>query len=107
GRGAVLESPWLAHLRDVVARGLQRTGAAHVHEVWCEVPLDVARRRYEERASTRHPIHDDGRVDDTQWKAWAARAEPLAFGVVHKIDTTGPVDIKSLSTQIAPTLFET
>jgi hypothetical protein len=34
--GAVLESPWLAHLRPAAAAGLRRARACEVHEVWCD-----------------------------------------------------------------------
>jgi predicted kinase len=101
-RGAVLESPWLAHLRPVVAAGLERAGVAEHHEVWCEVPLPVARRRYEERAAGRHPIHVEGDDDDT-WEFWSRMAEPLALGPVHRIDTTRPVrpvDVAALAALI-------
>ncbi|MGP3967320.1 AAA family ATPase [Streptomyces sp. 6N223] len=98
--GAVLESPFLAHLRPIVAAGLERAGVreAHaVHEVWCEVPLAVARRRYEERAARRHAIHVE-----TAWEFWATVAEPLALGSpLHRVDTTRPVDVAALAAAIA------
>jgi predicted kinase len=94
--GAVLESPFLAHLRPVVVAGLARAGARTVHEVWCEVPLAVARRRYEERAASRHAIH----VVHDMWEFWARMAEPLALGPVHRVDTTRPVDIPALAALI-------
>lgn len=100
-RGAVLESPWLTPLRPVVAAGLDRAGVDVVHEVWCQVPVVVARRRYEARADGRHAIHDDGRVDDAQWQEWAAHAEPLGLGAVHRVDTSKPVDIGWLVEQFS------
>ncbi|MBO0913219.1 AAA family ATPase [Streptomyces laculatispora] len=36
--GAVLEIPWLAHMRPIVKAGLQRAGVVQVRAVWCEVP---------------------------------------------------------------------
>jgi predicted kinase len=94
--GAVLESPYLARLRPVVLAGLNRAGVDDVVEVWCDVPIDVARRRYEMRAPLRHAVHDDSRVDDEQWRAWAEQAEPLALGPVRRVDTTQPVDVAAL-----------
>ncbi|MFE0146059.1 AAA family ATPase [Nonomuraea sp. NPDC059007] len=93
--GAVLESPWLRDLRPVVVDGLRRAGVAVSQEVWCDVPADLALRRYRARAG-RHPIHLDSRVDDELWRHWVRQAEPLALGPVHRVDTTGPVDIAAL-----------
>ncbi|WP_165367870.1 AAA family ATPase [Phytoactinopolyspora endophytica] len=98
--GAVLESPLLANLRPTVAAGLKRAQVEDVHEVWCEVPLDVARRRYERRAVDRHEVHDDGRVDDEQWREWARQAQPLGLGPVHTVQTTKAVDVARLVADI-------
>ncbi|MFI6321220.1 AAA family ATPase [Nonomuraea sp. NPDC050556] len=94
GRGAVLESPWLSDLRPVVAAGLERAGVDHVHEVWCDVPVRLARERYEGRV--RHAIHLDERVDDEIWQKWVARAEPLGIGTLHRVDTSKAVDLIAL-----------
>jgi predicted kinase len=109
GRGAVLESPFLARLRDLAAVGLKRAGVAldDVHEVWCDVPLEVAMARYATRAARRHPIHFDDLDKSDRWADWATSAEPLGFGTVHRIDTTTPIPdqaIAALATQITPHL---
>ncbi|WP_165974417.1 AAA family ATPase [Nonomuraea deserti] len=95
--GAVLESPWLAPLRPVVLAGLDRAGVppAGVREVWCEVPPDVARSRYERRV--RHTIHHDAEVDDERWRQWTAAARPLALGPVYSVDTSKDVNIARLA----------
>ncbi|MER5636103.1 AAA family ATPase [Kitasatospora sp. NPDC002227] len=101
--GAVLENPWLAGTRRFVEAGLLRAGVApySVQEVWCEVPLAVARSRYEERAAARHPIHLDLAADAAgRWAGWAAEAEPLGFGAVHRVDTTRPVDLPELAQRV-------
>ncbi|MFG2694344.1 AAA family ATPase [Kitasatospora sp. NPDC048407] len=101
---AVLESPWLAHTRPIVKAGLQRAGVAEVREVWCEVPLDVARRRFAERMVERHPVHPErpgGFGGD--WEMWSRGAEPLGLGIVHRLDTTGPVDIPALAASLTAT----
>ncbi|MGW3243484.1 AAA family ATPase [Streptomyces sp. NPDC001070] len=99
--GAVLESPWLAHMRPVVATGLARAGASEVHEVWCAVPADTARRRFRERASARHPVHTEGaRFPEEEWRFWTEMAEPLGLGSVHRVDTTRPVDVEALARRI-------
>ncbi|MFG2305182.1 hypothetical protein [Actinacidiphila glaucinigra] len=100
--GAVLESPWLAHMRPVVAAGLARAGASEVHEVWCSVPPDTARRRFRERAAARHPVHTEGaRFPEEEWRFWTEMAEPLGLGSVHRVDTTRPVDVVQLALRIA------
>ncbi|MEU4098738.1 AAA family ATPase [Streptomyces sp. NPDC026673] len=99
--GAVLESPWPAHLRPVVAAGLARAGASEVHEVWCAVPPDTARRRFTERAAARHPVHTESvRFPEEEWRSWVGTAGPLALGTVHRVDTTRPVDVAALARRI-------
>ncbi|MEV4615509.1 AAA family ATPase [Kitasatospora sp. NPDC049258] len=96
--GAVLESPWLSHLRPTVAAGLHRAGVAEIREVWCEVPLDVARRRFAGRTAERHPVHPEHLGgSDGDWELWSRTAEPLGLGIVHRVDTTGPVDVPALA----------
>lgn len=99
--GAVLENPWLANTRLVVAAGLQRAGVRDVDEVWCDVPVDVARQRFTTRAPQRHAVHGDTSdgVDD-RWEDWVRMAEPLALGRVHRVDTTRVVDVRALAGRI-------
>ncbi|MFF2041050.1 AAA family ATPase [Kitasatospora sp. NPDC058170] len=102
--GAVLESPWLAGMRPVVKAGLHRAGVAEVCEVWCEVPLDVARRRFAARLAERHPVHPErpgGPGGD--WESWGRGAEPLGLGSVHRVDTTVPVDVPALAAALRAT----
>ncbi|MFE5586015.1 AAA family ATPase [Kitasatospora sp. NPDC056531] len=99
--GAVLESPWLGHVRQFAIAGLARAGVEEVQEVWCDVPLEVVRRRYAERAASRHPVHLDDRPDsDERWELWSRTAEPLGLGPVHRVDTSRPVDIVLLAKRI-------
>lgn len=94
---AVIESPWLAHLRPIVTRELERAGVLTHNEVWCEVPLGIARKRFEDRASTRHWIHaESSGSTDADWEMWSQVAEPLGLGTVHRVDTTRPVDLRRL-----------
>ncbi|MEV7011930.1 AAA family ATPase [Streptosporangium sp. NPDC051022] len=97
---AVLESPWLAPLRPVVAAGLHRAGVkvADVREVWCEVPVQVARDRFTARLADRHTVHAESNgTSDGAWRRWAQDAEPLALGTVHRVNTTRPVDVTALA----------
>jgi predicted kinase len=101
--GAVLESPWLAHIRHLALAGLSRAGVAAetTHEVWCDVPVDVARARYLERAADRHPIHRDTIVDTNErFALWAPYAKPIGVGTVHRVDTSTPVDVAALAQRI-------
>lgn len=94
---AVIESPWLAHLRPIVARELERAGVLTNDEVWCEVPLETARKRFEDRAAVRHWIHaESSGSTDADWAMWSQVAEPLGLGRVHQVDTTRPVDLRRL-----------
>lgn len=89
--GAVVESWWPTSARALVEAGLRRAGAAPAAtaEVWCDVPPQLARRRYAERIAGRASVHggteglalwDGGAVDD---------AQPLGLGAVVRFDT-GP-----------------
>ncbi|WP_237104540.1 ATP-binding protein [Nonomuraea sp. MG754425] len=98
GRGAVMESPWLAPLRPVVLAGLARAGVEpgrRVREVWCEATPELARHRYERR--TRHPIHLDDEVGDERWREWTAGARPLGLGPVFRVSTAETIDISGLA----------
>ncbi|MGS2646504.1 AAA family ATPase [Streptosporangium sp. LJ11] len=101
---AVLESPWLAHLRPAVVDGLRRAEVTVVHEVWCDVPVEVARARFAARAAGRHAVHvGSGGSFDEEWRFWERVAEPLGLGVVHRVDTTKPVDVPALAVRITST----
>lgn len=102
-RGAVLESPLMSYLRPVAAAGLARAGVDELQEVWCEVPLALARSRFAERAPQRHRIHHWEQVaGGPPWEKWAPFAEPLALGPVHRVDTSRAVDIPALAARLTP-----
>lgn len=96
GGRAVLES-WPAPLRPVVAVSLERAGVAAAQEVWCEVPVAVARSRFAARAPYRHPV-DEG---EARWREWERTAVPLALGPVHRVGTTGPVNVPALAARLS------
>ncbi len=73
--GAVLESCWPTDFRDFVLRGLNRVNNPAVVEIWCDVPLETARRRFEAR-HPRHPIHGDLLTGD-DWERWRRTVLPL------------------------------
>ena len=102
--GAVLESCWPKDVRHFVAHGLQRANCRQPVEIWCDAPLQIARRRFEAR-HPRHPIHGE-LLTDAEWERWQLTAQPLQIGPTIQIDTTGPVDMNAVIawiTQRAPT----
>ena len=92
--GAVLESCWPADVRGFVVQGLSRAGDPRTVEIWCDVPLATARRRFEARPP-RHPIHGDPLTDD-EWERWRRTARPLQVGPTLHVDTTQPVDAQAV-----------
>lgn len=92
--GAVLESWWPTDVRDFVVRGLGRASAPRTVEIWCDVPMETARGRYEAR-HPRHPIHGDLPTAD-QWEHWRLKAAPLDVGPALQVDTTRPVDTEAV-----------
>lgn len=92
----VVESWWFRP-RDLrfAAAGVRSVGAARTVEIWCDVPAGVARSRF--AARVRSALHDDARRLVEDWDDWAARAEPLALTPVLKVDTSGPVELNSVT----------
>lgn len=90
--GAVVESWFDAGSRGFVEAGLRRAGVdpTSAVEVWCDVPVALARRRFESRAG-RHDVHGQ-QVDSPSWSgSGPAAAAPLALGPVLRVDTTAPL----------------
>jgi predicted kinase len=97
--GAVLESAWIG-VRELAAAGLARAGVTEPLEIWCEVPVALARRRVVARGP-RHPVHVGEPHGDDRWEYWARAAGPLALGPVYRLDTTGPVDLGTVLAWVA------
>jgi len=93
--GAVVESWFYPDDGRHVWNGLRRAGLdpARVPEVWCDVPVELARHRFEERAQRgdRHAVHGPQVGLDGLWTEWAATARPQRIGPVHTVDTTRPL----------------
>ncbi|MFF2081351.1 AAA family ATPase [Kitasatospora sp. NPDC058162] len=96
--GAVLESCWPTDFRDFVVQGLDRADIPTAVEIWCDVPLETARRRFEAR-HPRHPIHGD-LLTDSDWERWRRTARPLGIGPTLHVDTTHPVDLRAVTAWI-------
>lgn len=92
--GAVLKSCWPADVRHFVVRGLRRAGDPAAVEIWCDVSLETARRRYEAR-HPRHLIHGDLLTDD-EWERWRSSARPLQVGPVLPVDTAQPAGTQAV-----------
>ncbi|MEU3455378.1 AAA family ATPase [Micromonospora sp. NPDC006766] len=99
--GPVVVDSWWFRPRDLhhALKGIKAAGAETTVEVWCDVPISLAKERYAGRV--RHGIHHDDRDMATEWAAWAAQAAPLAIGQVIRVDTTAPVNIPQLAAHIA------
>lgn len=96
--GAVVESPfWLHHARYVAA-GLRAAGLdpGGVPEVWCDVPLDLARLRYEARAADRHWVHGPQGEFGQMWDWVAERASPVGLGPVIKVNAAASLSPRTV-----------
>lgn len=98
-RGGVLESTWLPELARPQLAALE----APIVEVLCEVPVDFAMQRYQERAGSRHPVHfDEEKLDPADF---AARGEAIDGGwPVIRVDGTSDVDIDAVVREIEAAL---
>lgn len=103
--GAVVETWCWPDDRHHVTAGLLGAGLApaRVPEVWCAVPVGEARRRYEARAASRHPVHAMPVDDEGYWRRVEQAARPLGIGPVLTVDTSVPVadrDVVGLALRI-------
>ena len=105
--GGVVESWFWPHDEPFVLAGLQRCGLdpATVPEVWCDVPVEVARRRYESRAEAgqRHGVHAPQVGLDDFWARVEAAAQSLRLGPTVAVDTgqdVGRGDIVRIALQV-------
>jgi predicted kinase len=93
--GAVLESTWPSHETwGYVQAGLTSSEVERPLQIWCEVPVALARQRYARR--TRHPIHG-GQPDDAEWNGRWALATPLPISDTLQVDTTRPADLDAIA----------
>ena len=83
--------------RSAYERGRIGALCAPPVEVHCACPLDLAARRYNDRAAARHPVHA---VQYLTADDLAEFDRPVAIGDVIAVDTTGPVDVAALAGQV-------
>jgi len=94
--GAVLE----CNFRGPHAREQLALLTGDVIEVFCRCDPQVARRRYRERTSSRHPVHfDDSRSDDEL--CHPEEADPIAGEwPVLEINTDRPIELDVIAQEI-------
>ena len=90
--GVVIDSFWMTG-RDTftMQRWLETAGAPRAVEVWCDVPPELARQRFEARIASgeRHGVH-------TTWdEGWDA-SRPVGLAPVIRLDTATLVDLDAL-----------
>ena len=95
--GAVLDSTWFDYALPA-ARALP----GRLVEVRCTVPRDVAKARYQARASRRHAGHLDAMRSDEE--LWGESPRSLGLGPVVQVDTSGEVDMRRLIARLAQVL---
>jgi predicted kinase len=83
--------------RSAYERGRIGALAAPPVEVRCACPLDLAARRYNQRAGARHPVHV---VEELAADDLAEFDRPVGIGDVIAVDTTGPVDVAELADKV-------
>lgn len=90
--GAVVENFWWVGDETYARAGLERSGfdLGSVAHVWCDVPIDAARGRYEQRVSAgeRHPVHGDEVGLDQMWAQVGEYGRPMQVGQLLQVDTT-------------------
>ena len=94
--GRVIVESWWYRPRDVdyVLDGIALSETPNVVEVWCDVPADLAWKRYLERQ--RHQVHPAA-ISETDWASWSTGAVPLGVGRVVRVDTSFPTSRDALS----------
>jgi predicted kinase len=101
--GVLLESWWFRPRdRGHAADGLRRSGARRAVEIWCEIPAEVARARFDRRRRG-FPYEDEHRARDA-WPRWAAQARPLEICPAVMVRTDRPPDLPDLRRRIAAAL---
>lgn len=96
---AVLEAnfrPHSAYERERLTRLDSR-----IVEVYCRCPVEVLMQRFHERATSAHAAHPATDLTP-EWIAEFDR--PMGLGVVIEVDTTRPVDIDALATEVTALL---
>jgi glucokinase len=95
--GAILDSTWPSRETwGFVQAGLDAAGVSAPRQIWCEVPLTLARERCAARHPTRHGIHGEP-PDEHEWSGRWALATPLPIPDTLHVDTTSQVDLDAIA----------
>ncbi len=98
--GAIVETWFGPTGRAAVERGCRRAGIDpdRVTEIWCEVPLDVARARFRARMDTpdRPSRLDTLGRDEAYWRD-LADAQPLGLARLVRVSTEHPLDAATIA----------
>lgn len=92
---AVIDSTWFPYAVPLV----EALDGPFV-EVRCQVELGVARERYANRRRDARHL-DDQRTED---ELWGEPVRPLGVGQLVVVDTSGPVDVPAVATQLREAL---
>jgi ribosomal-protein-alanine N-acetyltransferase len=99
--GGVVENWFWPGDARYLRAGLERAGfdPAAVPEVWCDVPVALARQRFERRAASpeRHRMHGWPVGDEDYWGRVADAARPQAVGPVLEVDTSGELSARHVA----------
>lgn len=88
---------------DHLRTGLHVSGAERAIEVWCDIPIEVARQRFLSRP--RHVAHQDAaRLDE--WETMAARARPCSGQPTMVVSTVDIVEVPALASRIRTLLAD-
>jgi predicted kinase len=94
----IVESFWFSGRDEAFfEQGLSTAGIVQGVEIWCEAPVGIVRKRF--RTRPRHPVHND-LERQLDWEQFALRARPISTLPVIRVNTSAPVDIPWLATQI-------
>jgi predicted kinase len=111
--GTIVFDSWWFKPRDLryAEAGIRRAGHPTVIEVWCDVPVRIARARYEARrraGGRAAAIHGDGSDlsgdPPDAWTDWVARGEPLGIVPTLHVNTERPVDVERVARQVIDAL---
>lgn len=94
----VIESFWATGRdEEFFQRGIETAGIEVGVEVWCEVSIETARRRFETRP--RHPVHVDA-ARGFEWEELARHARPISRFPSLEVNTEAPLGVSNLATEL-------
>ena len=94
----IIESFWATDRdEEFFERGVETAGIEAGVEVWCEVSIETARRRFEWRP--RHPVYGDA-ARGFEWEELARQARPISRFPTLEVNTESPVDVSILATEL-------